>query len=153
MRGLCFSNKGIYKFETTPEKVKVKELNEGIKLYTDYSAKLLAKVPDQYKEMAKNGAVAITDFLGEANQEVVEAINNYREWANKATDLNQQLEETKKRISDLRVETQNMISTEYDNKIGLITNLNDTLEAQIGLLEEKGERSSAKFYEEMAKNG
>ena len=27
MRGLCFSNKGIYKFETTPEKVKLKELN------------------------------------------------------------------------------------------------------------------------------
>ena len=27
MIGLCFSNKGIYKFETTPEKVKLKELN------------------------------------------------------------------------------------------------------------------------------
>ena len=26
MRGLCFSNKGIYRFETTPEKVKLKEL-------------------------------------------------------------------------------------------------------------------------------
>ena len=30
MRGLCFSNKGIYKFETTPEKVKLKELNGNI---------------------------------------------------------------------------------------------------------------------------
>ena len=29
MRGLCFSNKGIYKFETTPEKVKVKELTSN----------------------------------------------------------------------------------------------------------------------------
>ena len=29
MRGLCFSNKGIYKFETTPEKVKLKELNNN----------------------------------------------------------------------------------------------------------------------------
>ena len=27
MRGLCFSNKGIYEFETTPDKVKLKELN------------------------------------------------------------------------------------------------------------------------------
>ena len=27
MRGLCFSNKGIYKFETTIDKVKLKELN------------------------------------------------------------------------------------------------------------------------------
>ena len=30
MRGLCFSNKGIYRFETTPEKVKLKELNSNI---------------------------------------------------------------------------------------------------------------------------
>ena len=29
MRGLCFSNKGIYKFETTPEKVKLKGLNDN----------------------------------------------------------------------------------------------------------------------------
>ena len=27
MIGLCFSNKGIYKFETTIDKVKLKELN------------------------------------------------------------------------------------------------------------------------------
>ena len=29
MRGLCFSNKGIYKFETTPKKVKLNELNNN----------------------------------------------------------------------------------------------------------------------------
>ena len=29
MRGLCFTSKGIYKFETTPEKVKLKELNSN----------------------------------------------------------------------------------------------------------------------------
>lgn len=29
MRGLCFSNKRIYKFETTQEKVKLKELNNN----------------------------------------------------------------------------------------------------------------------------
>ena len=30
MIGLCFSNKGIYKFDTTQEKVKIKELNRNI---------------------------------------------------------------------------------------------------------------------------
>ncbi len=29
MRGLCFSNKGIYKFETTIDKVKLKELKSN----------------------------------------------------------------------------------------------------------------------------
>ena len=146
------SKKNIYYQILDTEYFKVKELNEGIKLYTDYSAKLLAKVPDQYKEMAKNGAVAITDFLGEANQEVVEAINNYREWANKVTDLNQQLEETKKNISDTHVEIQNMVKDEYDNRISLITAVNDRIQGTIDLLDEEGKRSSAVMYEEMIKN-
>lgn len=146
------SKKNIYYQILDTEYFKVKELNEGIKLYTDYSAKLLAKVPDKYKEMAKNGAVAITDFLGEANQEVVEAINNYREWANKVTDLNQQLEETKKNISDTHVEIQNMVKDEYDNRISLITAVNDSIQGTIDLLDEEGRRSSAVMYEEMIKN-
>ena len=91
------AKKGIYSEIINTEQFKLQELYEGVKLYSDYANKLLARVPDQYKEMAKNGAVAITNFLGEANEEVVESINNYREWANKVTDLNQQLEETKKK--------------------------------------------------------
>lgn len=77
------AKKGIYSEIINTEQFKLQELYEGVKLYSDYANKLLAKVPDQYKEMAKNGAVAITNFLGEANQEVVDSINNYREWAKK----------------------------------------------------------------------
>lgn len=131
---------------------KLTELNEGLKLYTDYAAKMLSKVPDEYKEMAKNGAVAITDFLGEADQKTVDAINNYREWAQKVADLNQQLEETRTTISDLRVQTLEMIRTEYDNEIGLITTVNDHIQSTIDLLEEQGQRSSANFFTEMIAN-
>lgn len=131
---------------------KLTELNEGLKLYTDYAAKMLSKVPDEYKEMAKNGAVAITDFLGEADQQTVDAINNYREWAQKVADLNQQLEETRTTISDLRVQTLEMIRTEYDNEIGLITTVNDHIQSTIDLLEEQGQRSSSNFFTEMIAN-
>lgn len=144
--------KGIYSEILNTEQFKLQELYEGIKLYSDYANKLLAKVPDQYKEMAKNGAVAITDFLGEANQEVVDSINNYREWAKKVTDLNQQLEETKKTIADTHVEIQNMLKDEYDNRISLITSVNDRIQDTIDLLDEEGKRSSAVMYEEMIKN-
>lgn len=146
------AKKNIYYQILDTEYFKVKELNDGIKLYSDYANKLLAKVPDQYKEMAKNGAVAITDFLGEANQEVVDSINNYREWAKKVTDLNQQLEETKKTIADTHVEIQNMLKDEYDNRISLITSVNDRIQDTIDLLDEEGKRSSAVMYEEMIKN-
>lgn len=146
------AKKGIYSEIINTEQFKLQELYEGIKLYSDYANKLLAKVPDQYKEMAKNGAVAITDFLGEANQEVVDSINNYREWAKKVTDLNQQLEETKKTIADTHVEIQNMLKDEYDNRISLITSVNDRIQETIDLLDEEGKRSSAVMYEEMIKN-
>ena len=146
------AKKNVYYQILDTEYFKVKELNDGIKLYTDYSAKLLAKIPDQYKEMAKNGAVAITDFVGEANQEVVEAINNYREWASKVKDLNQQLEETKKQISETRVQIQEMVKTEYTNEIGLTTVKNDQIQSAIDLLEEQGERASDVFYKAMTEN-
>lgn len=146
------AKKGIYSEILNTEQFKLQELYEGIKLYSDYANKLLAKVPDQYKEMAKNGAVAITDFLGEANQEVVDSINNYREWAKKVTDLNQQLEETKKTIADTHVEIQNTLKDEYDNRISLITSVNDRIQGTIDLLDEEGKRSSAVMYEEMIKN-
>lgn len=146
------AKKNVYYQILDTEYFKVKELNEGIKLYTDYSAKLLAKIPDQYKEMAKNGAVAITDFVGEANQEVVEAINNYREWESKVKDLNQQLEETKKQISETRVQIQEMVKTEYTNEIGLTTVKNDQIQSAIDLLEEQGERASDVFYKAMTEN-
>jgi TP901 family phage tail tape measure protein len=146
------AKKGIYSEILNTEQFKLQELYEGIKLYSDYANKLLAKVPDQYKEMAKNGAVAITDFLGEANEEVVDSINNYREWAKKVSDLNQQLEETKTKISDTHVEIQNMLKDEYDNRISLITSVNDRIQGTIDLLDEEGKRSSAVMYEEMIKN-
>jgi TP901 family phage tail tape measure protein len=146
------AKKGIYSEILNTEQFKLQELYEGVKLYSDYANKLLAKVPDQYKEMAKNGAVAITDFLGEANEEVVDSINNYREWAKKVSDLNQQLEETKKTIADTHVEIQNMLKDEYDNRISLITSVNDRIQDTIDLLDEEGKRSSAVMYEEMIKN-
>lgn len=147
------SKKNVYYQILDTEYFKVKELNDGIKLYTDYSAKLLSKIPAQYREMAKNGSVAITDFVGDANQEVVEAINNYREWASKVADLNQQLEETRNQISETRVAIQDMINTEYSNRIGLITSINDKIQDAMDLLDEQGERSSSTFYAEMIKNG
>lgn len=146
------AKKGIYSEILNTEQFKLQELYEGVKLYSDYANKLLAKVPDKYKEMAQNGAVAITDFLGEANEEVVDSINNYREWAKKVSDLNQQIEETKKTIHDTHVEAQNMIKDEYDNRISLITATNDRIQETIDLLDEEGKRSSAIMYEEMIKN-
>lgn len=62
MRGLCFSNKGIYKFETTPEKVKLRELNNNNTVeelsISEYDYKLytgeIIRVTKEIKEYIKD---------------------------------------------------------------------------------------------------
>lgn len=133
-------------------KYKLTELGEGYKLYADYAAELLEKVPEQYQELAQQGGVALTQFLGEANQEVVEAINNYREWAQKASDVKKQQQEVKKEITSISLQKVQTIADEYDRVITKITTINDLLQANVDLIEEQGERTSAVMYEEMIKN-
>lgn len=133
-------------------KYKLTELGEGYKLYADYAAELLEKVPEQYQKLAQQGGVALTQFLGEANQEVVEAINNYREWAQKASDVKKQQQEVKKEITSISLQKVQTIADEYDRVITKITTLNDLLQANVDLIEEQGERTSAVMYEEMIKN-
>ena len=131
---------------------KMTALNKGIVLYSNKAQEFLNQIPQAYREMAKNGAVALTDFQGEANEKVLEAIKNYREWKDKAAELNVELQNIKKNISDINVQMLENISTEYENKIGLITNLNDRIQKQIDLQEESGKRLSEGYYLEMIKN-
>ncbi len=133
-------------------KYKLTELGEGYKLYADYAAQLLEKVPQQYQDLAKNGGVALTEFLGEANKEVVDAINNYREWAQKAADVRTQQQEVKKEITSISLQKVQTIADEYDRVITKITTMNDLIQANIDLIDEQGERTSAVMYEEMIKN-
>ncbi len=133
-------------------KLKLTELGEGYKLYADYAAELLGKVPEQYRNLAEQGGVALTKFLGEANQEVVEAINNYREWAQKAADVRTQQQEVKKEITSISLQKVQTIADEYDRVITKITTMNDLIQANIDLIDEQGERTSAVMYEEMIKN-
>lgn len=131
---------------------KMAALNKGVELYSSKAQEFLNQIPQKYKEMAQNGAVALTDFQGEANEKVVEAIKNYRERKDKAADFNVELENIKKNISDINVQMLEAIETEYENKIGLITNLNDRIQKAMDLQEESGERLSANYYNEMIKN-
>ena len=61
MRGLCYSNKRIYRFETTPEKVKLRELNNNTvdelsipeydyKLYTGEIIRVTKEIKEYIKD-------------------------------------------------------------------------------------------------------
>lgn len=131
---------------------KMSNLTAGLQKYASYAAKLLAEVPAQYRQAAQDGAIAITEFAGEADEATVEAINNYREWAQKVADLKQQLEEVKTEIQDLAKQKFDNISDEYDNVVMIIENQNEKLEAQVDLMENRGYVAATQYYESMKAN-
>ena len=130
-------------------KSKLGTLKEGLDLYTDYSNKLLKEIPEKYRKMAQDGAVAIEEFAGDADKETLEAINNYREWAQKVADLVQQMEELNTEISTLAKQKIDNISEGYENKRSLHDSKIDQYDAYNALLETDLGFESEKIYQAM----
>ena len=124
----------------------------GAAYYEKYAQQYYNKIPTKYRDAAKNGAISITDFKGKANEKVVEAIQNYRDYVQKAADLRQTMEELITENADLAKQKFDNVATQYENEIGLIETNNEQLEAKISLMEDSGEIASPKYYEQMIEN-
>lgn len=131
---------------------KMKNLIAGIKEYSDYAAKLLADVPAQYREAAQDGAIDITEFTGEANEATVEAIEKYREWAQKVADLTQQLEETKTEIRDLAIQKYTNIYDAGEVRTDIEDSQTEKLQNAVDLIEESGNIADSAYYTAMMEN-
>ena len=112
----------------------------------------LSDVPKEYREAAKNGSIALTDFKNEVGEEAYNAIEAYREWVQKGDDLTLQAEQTLTEIADLAKQAFDNISSYYDNKSGLAENKNEKLQAAVDLTDEQGNPISTQYYQEMKNN-
>ena len=124
----------------------------GADFYEAYAKKYYNQIPAHLRDAADNGAINITDFYGETGEKAVEAIEKYRDYVQKAADLRQMQEELITENADLAKQKFDNVATQYENEIGLIQNVNDQIEAQISLQEDKGYVASAKYYESMITN-
>lgn len=131
---------------------KMSNLKAGIEEYTKYASKLLAEVPEQYRDAAQDGAIAITQFAGEADEKTLEAIENYREWAQKVADLNQQLEETTTTIRDLAMQKFDNIYEAGDVRATVEDSQTEKLQNAVDLIEESGKIASDAYYTAMMEN-
>ena len=132
--------------------VKIENLVAGIEEYSEYASKLLNEVPAKFREAAQNGEIAITDFAGEANEATVEAISNYREWAQKVADLRQQLEEVKTEIKDLARQKFDNIYEAGDVRATVEDSQTEKLQNAIDLIEESGRIATEEYYTAMMEN-
>ena len=127
-------------------KTKLENLNAGYAEYTDYAAELLTKIPAKYRDAAQNGAIAIEKFVGEADETTLEAINNYREWVQKAADLKQQAEEIITTIRDLAIQKFDNAYESGSVRATVEDSQTEKLQNQVDLLKEMGKIASSVYY-------
>lgn len=134
------------------EKQKASTYLAAAETYNKKAAQLLSEVPAQYQEMAKNGAIAIKDFIGESEGAIADLIEEYRTWVTKAEDSENNYLSTIAEISAKRLEQLQDIAGDFDNNIGLTERQASLLQGEMDILEEAGERLSENFYKELMKN-
>ena len=129
-------------------------LDEEVNNYTDalamYRAKAdeaLSGIDSTLRDKIVNGAVSLTDFVGDGNEEVVQAMEDYQGWADKVAECTQKLEELKTQIRQLELEKFNNIVEDFTNQFDLFGDSIDLIDQQIGLLEEAGQLIGENFYQ------
>ena len=118
----------------------------GAEEYEEYSKALLTKIPASYREAAKNGAIAIEEFVGEVDEKTLEAIQKYREWTQKAADAAQQAEETLTAIRDLAIQQFDNARESGDVRVAIEDSKNEKLQNAIDLDEARGLITSDAYY-------
>ena len=136
-------------------KSELKALDKGYKLYNAYANRLLKQknkkgnyiIPKKYWDEAKNGKIAIEEFYGKVDEKTLEQIKNYREWAQKAADVNKQIQEVKRTITELAKQKFDNIAELYDNITSLQDNRQQHYLDMADLRDDQGEINSGKYYE------
>lgn len=131
---------------------KLDNLKAGYKEYADYAAKLLTEVPAKYRAAAQDGSIAIEKFVGEADEATLEAINNYREWAQKAADLKQQAQEVITTIRDLAIQKFDNAYEAGDVRATVEDSQTEKLQNAVDYDEERGLITSDAYYIAMMEN-
>lgn len=131
---------------------KYADARAGSDYYENYAQQYWNKIPEQYREWAKNGEIAITDFTGDASEATVEAIQKYRDYIQKAADLNQQAEEVITEIRDLAIQKIDNIQDFGSVKTDIEDAQTEKLQNQVDLDEESGKITSAEYYTAMMEN-
>lgn len=146
--GYAEQNNKIQEIINTNKK-KLADSELGATEYMSEAQKYFDKIDPKYQNKAKDGAIDIDDFAGDADEKTVEAIQKYREYAQKAADLKRQVDEIKTEISNLAKQKFDNVATQYENEISLIENVNEQLDAQVSLMEDRGYVAATAYYEAM----
>ena len=125
---------------------KTAKLKEAMSGYAARAAILFNSFDSNIQAKIKDGSLDITEYDGD----LAEDIQEYFDYVTKQSDIEVELKNIKVTIADFSKQKFDNIATAWDNKIETkFQAKQDTLEAQIELVEEKGMHVSTKFYQEL----
>lgn len=142
----AFAKNNLIDAELSITEEKFKNYTDALSMYTEKANEALSKLPSDIAAKIKDGAVDLTTFIGDGNEEVVEAIKDYQNWADKIADCKQELAELKTAIRQLELEKFNNIMEDFTNQFDLREDGKDLITKQIELLKEAGQLIGESFY-------
>lgn len=119
---------------------------DALSMYTEKANTVLSKLPADLAEKVKNGAVELTTFMGEGNEEIVKTIKEYDTWADEIDNCNKKLAELKEAISKLELDKFKNIAQDFSDQFDIRENIKSNIDKQIELLEESGQMIGESFY-------
>ena len=125
---------------------KFNNYTDALSMYTQKANEAFSKIPADIASKVKDGAVALTDFIGDGNKDIVEAIKDYESWADKVADCKQELAELQKEIRQLELQKFNNIMEDFNNQFNLRGDSKNLISKQIDLLKEAGELIGESFF-------
>lgn len=133
-------------------KQEMQNYSDALNMYQEKADDALSKIDKSLRDKVVNGSVSITEYVGDGNKEVVEAIQEYQKWANKVGDCKEQLAELAKQIREIELSKFNNIVDEYTEKFELFSKATDNINKQIDLFEEAGQVIGEAFYDAQKQN-
>lgn len=129
-----------------------KNAKSGAEYYQNYANKYLEGMSKELADAARDGSIAITEFTKEQDEATVNAIQNYRDFAQKAADLTQQAVETITEVRELYI--QKIDNAEHSGKVKADVEASQTekLQNAVDFDETRGLITDPNYYAAMMEN-
>jgi TP901 family phage tail tape measure protein len=120
----------------------------AIDMYSAKAREALSKIPSDVAQKLLNGAVEIEEFVGEGNEEVYNAIQEYEQWADKVDECKQQLVELKEALRQLELQKFNNLVQDFDELFDVRQTQIDLISKAISLFDTARDRIVGRgFYD------
>lgn len=129
-------------------KQKMAGYTSAIEMYSAKASEALSKVPSDVAAKLQSGAVAIDEFVGEENKEVVEAAKEYEGWADKVADCKQQLVELREELRQLELQKFKNVAQDFQELFDVRQTQIDLISKAISLFESASDKIVGRgFYD------